>query len=290
MRPRPATARGRRGDREGGRPCRGRPGLSLDRLDPGCVQTLLAAQLADQSPPLGRRRFERRRASLRGCRQTVQLGIPFGQPRRELRQPRARPARLLHDPVVLAGGPADPIEAGNGLVERLGAEQHGERIAAGLLIERAGQVRELALRCQQRLSRDRQLRLCGSPLACQRLAARFDPCELGARPAELRLERVQLERRRRGACLQRAGAGLQARGSRLRAGRARRECDGNGREQEQSCENGCETRRIARRMRFHEARTVAPLPLWRGCLCFVKSGQWRANLAQLSVAAIRQGC
>ena len=26
-------------------------------------------------------------------------------------------------------------------------------------------------------------------------------------------------------------------------------------------------------MRFHEARTVAPLPPWRGCLCFVKTGQ-----------------
>ena len=97
-----------------------------------------------------------------------------------------------------------------------------------------------------------------SPLAREprRPRARCPPSSVRARPS-CALERVELEGRRRRARLQRAGAGLQPRAAptaaRSRRPRARPERTRAG----AACENGCETRRIARRMRFHEAGTVA---------------------------------
>ena len=157
-----------------------------------------------RSSPMSPRRCgrgcrERCRASLRGGRETVQLGVPFRQPRGEAGEPRARRPRLLDDPVVLAGRPADAVEAGDGLVERLGAEHDGERIAARLLVERAGEVRELALRCQQRLPRDRQLRPGGGLLACERRppGARCRPARCAPGPAAPRASRARASPRRR---------------------------------------------------------------------------------------------
>ena len=59
----------------------------------------------------------------------------------------------------------------------------------------------------------------------------------------------------------------QARSLRLGTGGIRRDGDRDGCKQQQARENGSETRRVARRVRFHEARTVATLACWCVGLC-----------------------
>ena len=231
------------------------------------------------------------RARLRRGSQLGELRVALRELPVESTEPLARHAGLLDDPAALVGGAAEPVEAGDSLVERLGRKQDCERIPlVRLLVERAHERRELLLRATESRSGDPELPLRERPLLGHCGAPGGEGVERGPGPGELRLERIELECRRVGARLERVSAGPQ--GGRLRAcpGGAGSERDRHGREQEESRQDGDEPRRTPRRGRRHGALTVATFRCSCRGLCVPARVPGVLFLAQLSVAAIRNGC
>ena len=107
----------------GGRRDRGRlllcgPRLGLDRGDARGVQALLMPEARDEAATRSCGRGELSGALLCRGGESVQLRCLFGEPRVERGELRPCLARLLDDPVVLAGGAAEAVEPGERLVER----------------------------------------------------------------------------------------------------------------------------------------------------------------------------
>jgi hypothetical protein len=107
----------------------GRPHLSLDRGDTRGVQALLLAQACHEAAARSCGRGKPRHSLVRRGGERIQLGRLLRQSRADGRELLTRFACLLDDPVVLAGGAAETVEPGERFVQRLGAQQDGERIA-----------------------------------------------------------------------------------------------------------------------------------------------------------------
>ena len=163
---------------------------------------------------------------------------------------------------------AETVEARQRLLERLCSEQDGEGIGLARTARRGrGRARRAVSRrpctalraiasCLRAAARSR------STSACRRRDARGR----AARLPQLRLERVELEGGRIRPSLERLVARAQRRHLGVRAGGVRSQRDRNRGDQQEARENGSETRRIARRMRPHEARTVASFGSEGDCL------------------------
>ena len=108
-----------------------RPRLGLDRGDARGVQALLMPEARHEAAACSCGRGELSRALVCGSDESVQLRRLFCEPRVEGGELRPGFARLLDDPVVLAGGAAEAVEPGERLVERVWR-------SAGLRADRPG--------------------------------------------------------------------------------------------------------------------------------------------------------
>ena len=137
---------------------------------------------------------------------------------------------------------------------------------AGLLVEGTDELGEPGLGDGDRVTCDRELLACGGAIPFHDRLSRREARGRAACPSQLRLERVELERGGVRPSLERLVVGAQRRDLRVRAGGVRGQRDRNRGDQQEARENGSETRRIARRMRPHEARTVASFGSKCDCL------------------------
>ena len=203
-----------------------RPRLGLDRGDARGVQALLMPETRDEAAARSCGRGEPCGALLRRGGESVQLHRLLREPRVEGGEPLPRLACLLDDPVVLAGGAAEAVEPGERLVERLGAQQDGERVALVRPVRRepgraprAGTRRCERPACAIASCFAAAARSCAT---CARRAARAParPVRGGAR-SRARTARASRRSRARRASRRRHAAGPSPSG-RLRAGRRRR--------------------------------------------------------------------
>jgi hypothetical protein len=173
-------------------------------------------------------------------------------------EPCPRLARLLEDPPALPRRAVEPVEPGEGVLERLRAEHDRDRVVVGLLVQRPREIGELVLGDANGAARHDELGLGRGAFACELLLLRAQRGELRARASELRLERVELQCRGPGLRLERARARAQAGCLAPELRRVGSDRDRHEDDDESPGERGRKSRPTTPWMRPHEARTVAP--------------------------------
>src|SRR5690242_10342447 len=167
----------------------------FELLDRRRLQLLLGAQAGDEREPVGARGCERPRR--RGCRVHGRgdAGTTTRQRGTQCLQPMSGKRGRNHEPTALVAHALEPVECRHRIVQRLRAENDGERIGVTLLVQRAEVVAQMPLRDHESSLRCTDLLRKLELLRMELCGFRAKAHERLPRGGEVRVERIEIERR-----------------------------------------------------------------------------------------------
>src|SRR6185503_2915781 len=146
--------------------------LLLERGELLGVEPALAGERADVTRALGLPGRDRRRVRVRLALELGELGRTAVEALREEGERGAGVTRAGDERPVLLRGEAEAVDRGEGVLERVRAQDDRERVGAALLVQRAEALRQAGLGGVQRDACDAQLSGDGRALAGHGVGAR----------------------------------------------------------------------------------------------------------------------